>query len=221
MLRFWLLCFIGLVGCASAVDLTAREDPRACVEEVFSTRLVAGRRVADRDVLSVDDEAVRYQEQDAPRELGLADIALVDRDVPENDARELETLRLVLRRDSPSALRFEELRGPLGVGRAELVLEDRPIGTTARLRGALAALAQRRTDRMRAQAAKPTPSAAPDAPEPGTGTAPAKPAPAARPEKLDFKEIEERLEALKDWLQRGLIEQEDYLRERRELLERN
>jgi len=199
-----LLCTLS--GCQG---LTQRVAPEQALKQIFSKRLSPlGALVDDRRVIEVDRNRLRFEEDGQARELDLADIALVNVDLRRQNPRPYEIIRIELEKDAPSVLSSGARVRTLGMGHKVIVLGDRPIGSGARLRGALAAFALARREHG---------EQSPKAPEPSVHkTSKAK----TQLDRPGLDQLEAALERLERWHQRGLINKQEYDAKRQDLLKR-
>lgn len=250
-----LVAVLALAGCRSTGNTAGSGLPGAATEpveaartirQVFGTRLTAsGLTRPDLEVTEVTPERIVWKngdrdgdrDSDEVRILTLADIELIDRDVPGVNARDPETIRILLRRDSGSVKTAAPRSGiGFGVGRPQVVLKDRPLGSHSALCAAIDQLRDQRraakkeaTEEATAKAKKAEeetaeepvkatkPATTPETPADPTATTPTKTdkPPAREP----GESVERRLEQLRDWHKRGLITQEDYDQKRKAILE--
>lgn len=207
-----------LAGCSLTPALTEREDPEAVIREVFETRISrANAPTEDRQVLAIDPSGIRYRERGQERALRFRDVAIVEREVPRDAERELEVIRLYLKKNSPSITSAAPTGSVLDFRQPHILLDRRPLGSLDRLKGALEQMSARRA---------PPPKEPPPSIKPAPDKPAAEPSPAAEPTAAPeptadgdpLKILEEKLRVLKRWLAEGLIDQDEYEAKKRELL---
>ncbi|MEZ6186796.1 MAG: SHOCT domain-containing protein [Planctomycetota bacterium] len=209
------LCALLLLGCRAAhplgEDFSSLERPdqlaRAghVVAEVFATQLgPAGEPRPDREVVSVTSDRIEYVVDGRPVTLPWERVVDLDVERFDRAAGRPETVRLLLDPEAPVvADAVRPFLARAGLKRAYVELALRPPHSADRLRAALVC--------FREDAAPPPASVAP--------VDSALPADTAPVDSDAWTAAEAQLRRLKQWHDEGLISDEDYDRERRDLLD--
>lgn len=206
-----------------------------------------GEAFEDREVLRCDAAGVEYRlESGETTALRWADVEAVESTPLSTLPARPETLFVYLTPDSPSARAAKDVIVPpladLGLARPYILLRSRPRWSRAQVTRALSYLTRRpvsvpaaepvattapvesagpATGRAgatsRSSATAPGGAAAPEAGSPARAAG--DPPPAGGPAPADLDALEAKLERLREWHTKGLLDDEEYQREKRELLE--
>lgn len=222
------LAALGLAACTSeeekplsgeAAEARALSD----IREVFATRVLGdgsaapGWHVGDvtRDGI---DWTLRGGFSGGPFTLAWADVEDVEGQEQSEKPARPETVYLYLARGSPSVRTALVENPPLsgeGLVRSYVVLRDAPRGSRSRLARALDLLRRRRVAAARSRVGA---EASPAFPSSRTTPAAPTPAPSAEPAPVTSASVEARLRQLKEWHEKGLIDDEVYREEQRKAL---
>lgn len=169
-----------------------------------------GRSFSDREVLSIDAAEIRYVAEDDPHArpsiLAWSAIKSVDNQPLTNSPSRPETLYVHLYEAKTPQVRDKVTPALAHAGLASpyLLLPSRPRWSRSKM---ILALQHLRSSTAPVQSSSPAPVE--------SARSPARP---QAPAKSSLDQVEEKLERLKDWRDRGLITEEDYESKRQALL---